>query len=224
MYQIGEVVKESDKTFIVVNEKYLDGIELFVDIGDITDTFISKMSDLAESNPGKYGPAPSYSTVRRRMRALGLTKKSRPRRPKPGQIVAVDRLEKREVRSFEMTHVGALAHLDFHNGSLKVVDAAGGWHEPEVYASLDDYSRLCLHCQWYLEEETETLVHGFEQAIMKRGLMRALMSDRGAAMMSGAFQNGLRDLSIEHTPTLPYSAYQNADGCLCDGVCGQCDR
>jgi hypothetical protein len=29
-------------------------------------------------------------------------------------------------------------------------------------------------------------------------------------MMSGCFQNGLRDLSIEHTPTLPYSAYQNA--------------
>jgi DNA polymerase-3 subunit alpha len=36
-----------------VREKYLDGIELFVDIGDITDTFISKMSDLAEKNPGK---------------------------------------------------------------------------------------------------------------------------------------------------------------------------
>ena len=165
---------------------------------------------IAESDPGKYGPTPSYSTVRRRMRALGLTKKPRPRRPKPGQILAVERLEKREVRSFEMTHVGALAHLDFHNGSLKVVDAAGGWHAPEVYASLDDYSRLCLHCQWYLEEETETLVHGFEQALMKRGLMRALMSDRGAAMMSNAFQNGLRDLSIEHTPTLPYSPYQNA--------------
>ena len=36
-----------------VREKYLDGIELFVDIGDITDTFISKISDLAENNPGK---------------------------------------------------------------------------------------------------------------------------------------------------------------------------
>jgi DNA polymerase-3 subunit alpha len=36
-----------------VREKYLDGIELFVDIGDINDTFISRMSDLAENNPGK---------------------------------------------------------------------------------------------------------------------------------------------------------------------------
>ena len=165
---------------------------------------------IAKSDLEKYGDASSYSTVRRRMRALGLTKKKRPRHPKPGQILAVERLEKREVRSFEMTHVGALSHLDFHNGSLKVVDAAGGWHEPECFATLDDCSRLCLHCQWYLEEESETLVHGFEQALMKRGLPRALMSDRGKAMMSNAFQNGLADLSIQHAPTLPYSPYQNA--------------
>jgi transposase InsO family protein len=165
---------------------------------------------IAGGDPLKYGRAPSYSTVRRHMRASGLTKKHRPKHPKPGQIVAVERLEKREVRSYEMAHVGALAHLDFHNGSLKVVDAAGQWHTPECFASLDDYSRLCLHCQWYLEEETETLVHGFEQALMKRGLPRMLMSDRGAAMMSGCFQNGLGGLSIEHTPTLSYSPYQNA--------------
>lgn len=165
---------------------------------------------IAESDLLTYGYAPSYSTVRRRMRALGLTKKHRPRRPKPGQVLAVERLEKREVRSFEKTHVGALAHLDFHKGSLKVVDTAGTWHEAKCFASLDDYSRLCLHGQWYLEEEAETLVHGFEQALMKRGLMWELMSDRGTAMMSNAFQNGLRDLSIQHMPTLPYSPYQNA--------------
>lgn len=165
---------------------------------------------IANKDPEKYGKAPSYSTVRRRMKNLGLTKKKRPRRPKPGQVLAVERLEAREVRSFEMTHVGSLAHLDFHGGSLKVVDAAGGWHEPECFATLDDYSRLCLHCQWYLEEETETLVHGFEQALMRRGLMRSLMSDRGQAMMAHAFQNGLGDLSIQHAPTLPYSPYQNA--------------
>jgi len=36
-----------------VREKYLDGIELFVDVGDITETFISKMTEIAENNPGK---------------------------------------------------------------------------------------------------------------------------------------------------------------------------
>lgn len=36
-----------------VRGKYLDGIELFVDLDDITDHFISKMSKLMDENPGK---------------------------------------------------------------------------------------------------------------------------------------------------------------------------
>lgn len=43
------------------------------------------------------GEAPSYSTVRRRMKARGWTKKRRPKTP--GQRLAAERLEKREVRS-----------------------------------------------------------------------------------------------------------------------------
>lgn len=165
---------------------------------------------IAERDPKKYGKMASYSTVRRRMKTNGWTKKKRPRYPTPGRIQAIERLEKREVRSFETNHVGALGHLDFHNSSLKVVDAGGGWHWPDCFAVLDDYSRVCFHAQWYLVEDTENLVHGFEQALMKRGMFRSLMSDRGAAMMSEEFQNGLKDLSIMHSPTLPYSPYQNA--------------
>jgi transposase InsO family protein len=165
---------------------------------------------VAGSDPSKYGKMPSYSTLRRRMKSFGWTKKKRPRNPTPGRVLAVERLEKREVRSFEATHAGALGHLDFHKGSLDVVDKGGEWHFPECFAELDDYSRVCLHAQWYLVENTENLVHGFEQATMKRGLLRSLMSDRGSAMMSEEFQNGLRDLSIVHKPTLAYSPYQNA--------------
>jgi len=36
-----------------VREKYLDGIELFVDVDDVTDTFITRISEITESNPGK---------------------------------------------------------------------------------------------------------------------------------------------------------------------------
>jgi DNA polymerase-3 subunit alpha len=36
-----------------IREKYLDGIELFVDIDDLTDNFISRIYELAEKNPGK---------------------------------------------------------------------------------------------------------------------------------------------------------------------------
>ena len=49
---------------------------------------------------------------------------------------------------------------------------------------LDDHSRLCCHLQWYLSETAEDLVHGLSQAIQKRGLPRALMTDNGSAMIA----------------------------------------
>jgi len=165
---------------------------------------------VAKRNPQKYGAMPSYSTLRRRMKALGWIKKRRPRNPKPGQVKAFERLEHREVRSYEMSHVGALGHLDFHHARRSVVGPDGEWFTPVCFATLDDFSRLCLHAQWYRVENTDNLVHGFGQALLKRGLVRELMSDRGSAMMSEEFTNGLRDLSIKHSPTLPYSPYQNA--------------
>jgi hypothetical protein len=54
------------------------------------------------------------------------------------------------------------------------------------------------------------LVHGLCQALQKRALPRALMTDNGAAMQAEEFQNGLHRLSIVHETTLPYSPYQNA--------------
>jgi putative transposase len=75
---------------------------------------------------------------------------------------------------------------------------------------MDDRSRLICHAQWYLDETTQSLVHGFSQSIQKRALPRALMTDNGAAMTSGEFTQGLERLGIQHQTTLPYSPYQNA--------------
>ncbi len=74
---------------------------------------------------------------------------------------------------------------------------------------LDDHSRLCCHVQWYLSETAEDLVHGLSQAIQKRGLPRALMTDNGSAMMAEEVTEGLLRLGIVHERTLPYSPYQN---------------
>jgi hypothetical protein len=76
-------------------------------------------------------------------------------------------------------------------------------------AILDDRSRLACHVQWYLDETTESLVHGFTQALQRRGLPRALMSDNGAAMKAEEFTCGLHTLGIVHQTTLPYSPQQN---------------
>lgn len=53
-------------------------------------------------------------------------------------------------------------------------------------------------------------MQGFCQALQKRGLPRALMTDNGSAMLAGEFTEGLARLSILHETTLPYSPYQNA--------------
>jgi hypothetical protein len=52
-------------------------------------------------------------------------------------------------------------------------------------------------------------VHGLSQAIQKRGMPRALLTDNGAAMVAEETTEGLLRLGIVHERTLPYSPYQN---------------
>jgi len=114
------------------------------------------------------------------------------------------------VRSFEVDHVNALWHLDFHHGSRKVLTRSGAWVTPMIMCVINDRSRLVCHLQWYLDETAQSLIHALCQAFMKRGLPRALMSDNGAAMTAEETTNGLAALGIVHQTTLPYSPYQNA--------------
>ena len=160
---------------------------------------------------GALGPMPSYPTLRRYMKAQGMFRQRRRRAPEtPGQERAAARLEQREVRSFEAEYVHGLWHLDFHQGSRSVVTRSGEWRRPMLLGVLDDRSRLTCHLQWYLDETAETLVHGLSQAIQKRALPRALLTDNGSAMIAAETEQGLRDLGIVHDTTLPYSPYQNA--------------
>jgi transposase InsO family protein len=163
----------------------------------------------AEADEG-LGLIPGYGTVRRYMKARGLHRKRRPKRKTPGAQQAEERLQSREIRSYEVDHVHGLWHLDYHHGSRKVLTSCGRWVTPLLLCVVDDHSRLVCHLQWYLEETTETLVHGVCQALQKRGLPRAVMTDNGSAMTADEFRSGLHTLGILHETTLPYSAYQNA--------------
>ncbi len=156
------------------------------------------------------GRLPSYATIKRYMQAHGLVRMPRLRPgARPGEARAETRRQAREIRSYEATHVGALWHLDFHHGSLKVLTTGGQWLRPIALGILDDHSRLCCHVQWYLSETAEDLVHGLSQAIQKRGLPRALLTDNGSAMVAEEVTEGLLRLGIVHERTLPYSPYQN---------------
>ena len=165
---------------------------------------------LARQDPS-IGVMPSYATVRRYMKDQGLVRQRRRRHRRAdaeGETGTV--FEQRERRSFEVTHVHALWHLDFHEGSRKVLTASGEWRKPQLLGVLDDHSRLCCHLQWYLDETADSLVHGLGQAIQKRGRPRALMTDNGAAMLAAETTEGLERLGIVHQTTLAYTPEQNA--------------
>ena len=164
---------------------------------------------LAEEAPALQ-PLPSYNTLRRFLKARGYQRRRPPKRHSPGAEQAAQRLAQWEVRSYEAEYVHGLWHADFHHGSRRVLTASGGWVKPLLLCCIDDHSRLVCHLQWYLEETAEVLVHGLSQALQKRGLPRALMTDNGSAMQAEEFLAGLHTLGILHEPTLPYSPYQNA--------------
>ena len=156
------------------------------------------------------GPMPHYSTVRRYMQRTGLLRqKQRGPKDSPGGQAAMERFATCEVKSYQAEYVHALWHLDFHESSRAVVTPKGTYKKPQLFAVLDDCSRLCCHAQWYWEEEEETLIHGLCQALQKRGLPRALMSDQGGAMRASEFTAGLLRLGVLHQPTLGYSPEQN---------------
>lgn len=152
----------------------------------------------------------SYATIRRYLKAQGMFRQAQPKRATAGALAAASRLERLEVRSFEVDHVCALWHLDFHHGARRVLTRQGEWMTPMLLGVIDDRSRLVCHLQWYGNETAESLIHGLCQAFMKRGLPRALMTDNGAAMLAEETTTGLARLGVLHQTTLPYSPYQNA--------------
>jgi putative transposase len=154
----------------------------------------------------RLGPMPSYPTLCRYMKGQGLIR-ARARRRR--EHADGDAFALRETRSYEVTHVHGLWHLDFHQGSRAVLTADGQWHKPQLLGVLDDRSRLCCHLQWYLEETAEALIHALSQAFQKRGLPRALLTDNGAAMLAAETGQGLERLGVLHHTTLPYSPEQN---------------
>jgi len=167
----------------------------------------------ASLSEGEAKDLPSYSTIYRYMKTQGLLKQRKKRKRflingESETSTPKDWIE-REVRSYEVEYVHGLWHLDFHHSARKILGKDGAWHKPLILSIMDDHSCLICHAQFYLDETTESLVHGFRQALQKRSLFRALMSDNGSAMISGEFTQGLERLGILHQPTPPRHPHCN---------------
>ncbi len=204
--------------------KLRDDIGMFRAIPDAVKTAIK---DLHRAHPGwthqlhydnllvigseqKLSKIPSYSTLRRYRNRNGFIRVRTPRNSdRAGVGIALGRLESREQRTFESTHVLGLVHSDFHHCSRNLVNENGEWVKPVLVAIMDDRSRLVCHVQWYWRETAENFIHALCQAFLKRGFPRALMTDNGSPMTAAETTQGLQRLSILHQTTLPYSPQQN---------------
>jgi len=153
------------------------------------------------------GVVPSRVTIARYMKSHGLVRS----RSKKNASQIARGLEVRETRSYEVTHVGSLFHLDFHAGSRRVLEPDGQRVEVRLCGVLDDYSRVGCHLQWYrgAGETAEAVTHGLSEAFQKRGLSRAVMSDNGSAMLADEMVQGLCRLGVNHHTTLAESPEQN---------------
>jgi putative transposase len=161
-----------------------------------------------KENPS-IGPMVAYPTVCRFLKDRGLFRQSGRRRPRDrgGETEVV----RRETRSYEVAHVNALWHFDFHEGRRQVLTPKGERKTPYLLGILDDCSRVCCHAQWYEEKDTtEDLVHGFSQGIQKRKVPRATLRDNGSAMIAAETVEGFERLGILQHLTLPNSPQQNA--------------
>lgn len=163
---------------------------------------------LAKMQP-ELGRVPSVNVVTRFMRKRGLVKQKAPRRRRMSEELQDKVFEARERRSFEVGYVHGLWHSDYHEGSRPVVDEHGKWKRPVLLAFLDDCSRIVCHIQWYMQQDAQSFVHGLCQAILKRGLFRALLTDNGKPMTAFEVREGLERLSVEQHTTLPYCPEQN---------------
>ena len=81
------------------------------------------------------GAMPSYNTLRRYLAKHGCVLQPTPTpSATPGAAQALRRREQLEVRSFEAEYVHGLWHLDFHQGSRKVLTPTGAWLTPTCSA------------------------------------------------------------------------------------------
>lgn len=155
---------------------------------------------------------PSYSTVRRFFRANAMRKrrKVRARYRTKGFERAEERLEKREVVSWEAEFVNSVWHWDGHLGSRQVLTPRGEYETPILIGIVDDRSRMACHLQWYYgSERAEIIADALSQGIMRRGMPASGYHDNGSAMIADEVQEGLLRLGVIDARTLPHSAYMN---------------
>jgi transposase InsO family protein len=110
---------------------------------------------------------------------------------------------------FEVEHIGALWHNDYHHGKIRVVTANGTLKTPVAAAFIDDRSRFICHIQWFIDETCENLTHTLMQAMMRRGVPRSIVNDNGSPMIAEEFISGCENLGVQTQRIRKHSPWEN---------------
>lgn len=84
--------------------------------------------------------------------------------------------------AFAKAHANQLWQADTMFGPY--VQQGAGKVQSKLIAFIDDASRVCCHGEFFLAENTETLLKAFKSALYKRGLVEALYVDNGSIYSS----------------------------------------
>jgi hypothetical protein len=91
-------------------------------------------------------------------------------------------IENKRRLAFAKAHVNELWQADTMFGPY--VQHGAGKVQSKLIAFIDDASRVCCHGEFFLVENTETLLKAFKSALYKRGLVEALYVDNGSIYSS----------------------------------------
>ena len=125
----------------------------------------------------------SRATLHRHLRALGLTRRQ------PGS--------RRVYQRFEREEPGELWQIDETDGIfLPDPRRPGKFRKTVLFVILDDYSRYCVHAQFYPDGKMPRLEHCMRQALAKAGIPQAVYVDRAKIHVSRHFRAACAALGI----------------------------
>jgi len=136
------------------------------------------------------------STLNRHLHAQGV----------PRRAVSEERADGPPYHRFEASAPNELWHSDCHHGP-PAIGPDGNVVPTRIFAWIDDFSRVCCHCEAYAHESLPSLEDCFQKAMQKYGIPSRAYTDLGSLYSGVQFALICADLGIHHVPARPYSPW-----------------
>lgn len=111
------------------------------------------------------------------------------------------------VKTFEKALPNQLWMSDAMHGVRISSGSTGKSRKTYLMGIIDDHSRLVVHAQYYLQEQSWCLMDTFKQAIKRRGIPDTFYTDNGKIFTSDHMKEVCANLKIHLVHARPYAAY-----------------